>query len=391
VTHWARRNHGCRVSSCSIQGMGAVFLENSFIRVGILADKGAELFELTFKPNDMDVLWRAPQGILNPHTATPSVATPSGAFMDSYSGGWQELFPTLGAPTSYYGAPLGEHGEVAFRPWGCCVERDDEEHGAVTFEVRCQRSPFRLRRRMALVGARSSTLSISEEVTNEGGQSLELMWGHHPVFGPPFLEPGCRLTLPGGMVQPTSRDGERFRPVANPTPWPTYVPRDHRIEADLSILGPPAVEGVDECYVYDLPGGQFELRNDRLGVGFQLRWDLRVFRYLWLWRTLGPDPGYPWYSGTYTLGLEPFSSVPPDFESACRARTTLTLGPGESMHTELEATLFSTLTNGNPEGRRRGPLATSADNPPDIEATDGDCAPNGTISSDVAAPREDQR
>jgi hypothetical protein len=160
------------------------------------------------------------------------------------------------------------------------------------------------------------------------------MWGHHPVFGPPLLEPGARLELAGGAVHPMSDASGRFRASGDPTPWPEYVAADGERE-DLSVIPEPDVRHVSELYVDGLPEGAVSLVNPRLGMGVRLRWDVGVLPYLWLWRTLGPAEGYPWYGRTFSLGLEPFSSVPPTFEDARAAGTLLHLEPGESRSLEL--------------------------------------------------------
>jgi hypothetical protein len=333
----AQRNFGCRITLCRIEGMRAVILENASLRVGVLADKGADVYELLYKPEDVDVLWRSPNGIVNPRLGDPSVASGDGAFMDAYEGGWQEMFPTLGAPADYYGGELGQHGEVAMLPWDVTIERDAPDEIAVTFEVRCRRSPFRLRRTMSLTG--TATLQINETVVNEGAEELEFMWGHHPVLGSPFLAPGCILSLPGGRVQPMERVDGVYRPQGTSAKWPTYVSANGQCE-DLRLLPDPGSGHVDELCVADLPDGWYAVTNPSVGVGFALRWDATVFPYLWMWRTLGPEGGYPWFGRTYTLGLEPFSSIPPHFPDARREGTTLRLGVGETMSVSLEATLF---------------------------------------------------
>src|SRR5947209_8026771 len=119
-----QRNFGCRITEWSIEGLRAVTLENRALRVSVLVDKGADIFEFLYKPRDVDLLWRSPLGIVHPAHGTASVASREGAFMDTYEGGWQELFFTLGSPAMHHGAEFGAHGEVALLPWTYSIERD---------------------------------------------------------------------------------------------------------------------------------------------------------------------------------------------------------------------------------------------------------------------------
>lgn len=334
-----QRNHGCRVTAYAIEGLQAFSLENRWIRVGVLADKGCDIYEFSYKPMDVDFMWRSPNGIVNPSRGVPSTAHSAGAFMDAYEGGWQELFPTLGRPTSYDGGELGDHGEVAMLPWDWSIERDDPDGVTVVCEVRCRRSPFRLRRSLSVTAARPA-LEIEEEVENEGAEPLEFMWGHHPVVGAPFLQPGCVITLQGGVVHPMRRgDDGRHRPYREGTPWPSYEPEDGAV-SQIDRLPEPGAQHVDELYVSELREGSYAVTNPDLGVGFALEWDLRVFPYLWLWRTLGPSTRYPWYGRTYSLGLEPYSSVPPQFDDAREHGALLSLDPGERLSARLVASAF---------------------------------------------------
>jgi hypothetical protein len=334
-----QRHYGCRITEYTIAGLHAVALENAALRVGVLVDKGADIYEFLYKPRDVDPLWRSPNGIVNPARGTPSTASAGGAYMDSYEGGWQELFPTIGPPTRFHGAELGEHGEVALLPWEYRIERDEPEEVRVAFAVRTRRTPFALRRTLTLRGG-SAALRVDEEVTNAGAEALQFMWGHHPVLGAPFLQPGCLLAVPGAAVNPVRLQEGHFYPTPTRTRWPVYH-TDAGPEEDLRRLPEPSPAHVDELFLSDLPEGWYAVTNPHLGVGFALRWETGVFPYLWLWRTLGPAPGYPWYGRTYSLGLEPFSSVPPHLEDARAAGTLLQLGAGEKLATSLLAAAFA--------------------------------------------------
>jgi hypothetical protein len=83
------RHYGCRIEDDVIyKGYRTLFLENDLIRVGVLLDKGADIFQFLHKPTDTDFLWRSPTGLMRPDRFTPTKADPSGAFLDSYHGGW---------------------------------------------------------------------------------------------------------------------------------------------------------------------------------------------------------------------------------------------------------------------------------------------------------------
>ena len=48
---------GARVLEYRYIGMRAVYLENELLRVGVLANKGTDVFEFTYKPRDINFVW----------------------------------------------------------------------------------------------------------------------------------------------------------------------------------------------------------------------------------------------------------------------------------------------------------------------------------------------
>jgi len=81
-----------------------LILENDFLKASVLVDKGSDIFELIYKPLDIDVLWHSPVGHHKPAEITQSIATPDGAFFDSYGGGWNDVFPNYGFASSNLGS-----------------------------------------------------------------------------------------------------------------------------------------------------------------------------------------------------------------------------------------------------------------------------------------------
>ena len=73
-------------------------MENELLRVTVLADKGADIFEFVHKPSDTDFMWRTPWGVRDPSLFIPSTGWGEGVWHDMYEGGWQTIAPTGGYP-----------------------------------------------------------------------------------------------------------------------------------------------------------------------------------------------------------------------------------------------------------------------------------------------------
>ena len=62
--HRPQRNWGPRLREYDVAGgLRAVFLENELLRVGVLADRGTDVFELLYKPRDLDFAWLSANGV----------------------------------------------------------------------------------------------------------------------------------------------------------------------------------------------------------------------------------------------------------------------------------------------------------------------------------------
>ena len=54
------------------RGVRAVRLENDLLAATVLVDKGADIYELIYKPKGIDVLWKSPWGLRRPGGGHPS-------------------------------------------------------------------------------------------------------------------------------------------------------------------------------------------------------------------------------------------------------------------------------------------------------------------------------
>ncbi|WP_084958807.1 DUF4432 family protein [Thermoactinospora rubra] len=332
-----RRNWAARVREITISGMRAVVLENERLRVTVLAGKGGDVVEFLHKPTDTDFVWLSPQGLRDPREHLSPAADDVGAFVDHYEGGWQEVFPNGGAPSVYRGARLAQHGEVASLPWQATVAEDSPGQVAVRLAVRTRRLPYLVEKTFRLRSGEAA-LEVEGRVTNESGLALHAMWGQHIVYGAPFLEPGCRIRMPGGVrviphETPLNPGGRRVRGAGT---WPV-VPAHPAGDVDLGVV-PPAGTPSDIVYLTGFGDlGRYEIVDAR-DFGMRVEWEAAVLPYLWMWQEFGASAGYPWWGRAYVLGLEPFSSMPTDgLAAAVGNGTAMALAPRETRVMRLRA------------------------------------------------------
>jgi hypothetical protein len=312
--------------------------------VVVLPEKGAEIYAFHYKPKDFDPLLRLRGGLRTPGNHPATIPNSDGAFLDSYSGGWQELFPSGGGPSNVLGAELGRHGEVALLPWDWEISEDKPGCVSVKFWTRTVRMPFILERLMSL-NSNQAVLNFDEVVTNEGGEELPYMWGHHPVFGEPFLGQSCILDVPASEVVVHSGDilpGNRLPPGEEGT-WP-FMKGINGDLIDLRKIPTPNEGSLDMFYLTGLKQGWYALINRNLGIGVAYVWDKDIFPVIWVWNEFGGSTGYPWYSRTNALGLEPFSSYAITGSSGLaeviRAGRENRLPPGGKSNAWLKAIIF---------------------------------------------------
>ncbi|HEX2270760.1 MAG TPA: DUF4432 family protein, partial [Pyrinomonadaceae bacterium] len=232
------------------------------------------------------------------------------------------------------------HGEASVSPWDYRVVSKSATKITVEFSVALARSPFRLVRAVT-VEARLPRVVIEEKVTNCAEEEMHYMWGHHPAFGAPFLDAGCRLHVPAGRIQ--THDAEMASSRTAPElsgSWPMLTGRDGQ-QIDMSVI-PRDEKRVSELhYLSELQDGWYAVTNTKYNLGFGLVWPKEVFRYLWYWLELKGSAGYPWYGQAYVMALEPFTSIPGSgLERAIENGAAAVLGPRESIEARLVATFF---------------------------------------------------
>ena len=231
-------------------------------------------------------------------------------------GAWQEILPAGGPPARFGGIDFGQHGEISTLPWRCELLEDRPEEVAVRLTVQTIRTPFQLVRIMRLRRG-DPTLYLEETLHNRSPQRLPVMWGHHPAFGGGLLDESCIFEIAQARVEvPAEQSFETQRVAGGFTgDWPV-VPGAKGGTVDLSRMPAPDAGTADYFYLTDLSEGRYRIINRNRRLAVELNWDLAVMPHLWFWQVAGGAPDYPWWSQTYSMALEPFSSKVCNYQQA---------------------------------------------------------------------------
>ena len=338
----SRHHYGARVHDYTAQGYRTLALENASVRVEVLADKGSDIVSFLHKPSDTDFMWHRAGGL----RAAPLESVPRGTdefvFVDLYEGGWQECFPNGGQSVVYKGAVLPFHGELLAAPFAVEVLEDTPEVVSVRLSAETMRTPFRLEKTLTLRADRP-VLEIDERLSNLADEAMDVMWGHHPAVGPPFLDDSCRIDLP-----PCRGTTDRSAPWPSselafqvPFDWP-LAPRQDGGRRDLSLVLGMDSRTADWVRFSGFAEGWYGITSGRRRVGFGLRWDASLFPHLWFWHVFGGMPGYPWYGRNYNFALEPWTSYPDGgLTRAIENGSALRIGPLETIETRILAVAYA--------------------------------------------------
>jgi len=332
-----------------INGHRALWLENDLLRISVLPDKGADIYELIYQPTGVDFLMKTPSGL-------KPAGRPSD-FLENYEGGWQELFPNPGDSVIYsWGGVLEEdrrvelpfHGETPLLPWQVITPSGDMDGLEVLLGVDCEKTPFRLDRRMRL-SQNAPVLEMDGKVTNLSDHAQYFQWGHHIVLGGNFLQAGCHLETPASEIITPEVLYEPETALLAPgqsEPWPYGLTRDGGKRADLGDIPGPEARIHDDVYLTGLRAGWVDVYNPDLQLRFRMEWDPSVFGCIVNWRPLG-GADLPPLTGIYGLGVEPWTSRF-SLSEAIERGVALRLEP----HQSLETTLRVVIEEAGPAGIR---------------------------------------
>ena len=322
---------GCSITTQYMRrGIETAFLENDYLRVEVLTGKGGDITEIRDKRTDINVLFESPHEWRAPGDGP--VGAPDGSFtyLDYYPGGWQDVLPAAGGPTTAHGAPLALHGEAPLVPWDATVLEDSLDRAQLRLSVSLSRYPLEVERYLTLEKG-SATLTVDETVENIGEVPVDYSWLQHIALGEPLVGSDARLEVPCETVLSDPDRGANGQfPAGESYEWPVAQLPDG--EVDLREF-PPKGERIHEVLALtDLSEGQYTVTNPSLDLATTVRFPEKVFEYLWYWRAFGGFEDAPFFGRNYNAGIEPATSIPnAGLEAARENGTANRLKPGEEV------------------------------------------------------------
>lgn len=299
----------------SYRGLRAVVLENRSLRVIILPEAGAKIWQITYKPFDADLLWN------NPRIA-PARLPGNSRYDDVWSGGWDELFPN-DEVALIEGESYPDHGELWTGDWSAEPFSHADEAG-VRLRYVTPISSIEVEKTIRL-RAGQTRIEFHHGFTNRGRTAFPFLWKLHPAM---TVSPQHRIDFPPMKVVLEPSFPGTLAGASELSDWPSI--RTVAGDIDLRRVTPE-----DACQLYFFYGTQMQgnwcaLTNSATGLSCSLQFDPKVFPCCWLFATYGG-----WRSYNVAV-LEPCTGYPLNFETMKAAGRHRILGPGESLQTKVQ-------------------------------------------------------
>jgi len=301
-------------SDWSYRGLRVVTLENRFLRVAILPEAGAKIWQITYKPLDVELLW-------NNSRIGPSRLPANSRYDDVWSGGWDELFPNDEVAV-IEGDSYPDHGELWTGDWISEPFANTDDVG-VRLRYLTPISSIEVEKTIRLRRDHPG-IDFHHRFVNKGRTCFPFLWKLHPAMA---VSPQHRIDFPAMKVMVDAAFPGTLTGAPEVSDWPLV----RTLEGDVDLR---RVTGEDARQLYFFYGTQMKgnwcaLTNSVTGLACGLQFDPEVFPCCWLFATYG---GWRNYN---VAVLEPCTGYPLNFETMKAAGRQRSLSPGETLETDV--------------------------------------------------------
>lgn len=308
----------------SYRGLRVITLENDLLRLQILPEAGAKIWQITYLPLSADLLW-------NNSRIPPARHTIHACYDDVWSGGWDELFPN-DEETAILGERYPDHGELWSGAWEAEPFTSADEVGV---KLRFQ-TPVSAISVEKIITLRPGTACIhfTHCFKNLGSAAFPFLWKLHPAFN---VTEQHRLDFPPMQVVREPAFPGTLAEAPLEFSWPYAQMRDR--EVDLRM-----VPRQDQGQLYFFYGDQMKsgwcaLTNTATRLSCGLRFDPAIFPSCWLFASYG---GWRNYN---VAVLEPCTGHPLNFDALVASGRQRILQPDESLSTNVLFTVQEGFTS----------------------------------------------
>jgi hypothetical protein len=310
-------------------------LQNAFYSVTLWPEMGGAIAAYVDRASGIDIIWRNPY-VQPPRSRVLDQPMAGGSDLyDVMDGSWYVSLPTGYFATSYFGAPIGTHGELRAVPWTVEEIKHTKTGLAVTLVGKSIRTPLVYRRTLT-VGRTERLMRWTETVENRSAEALPVAWLQHPTFGGDLLD-GARLITPAHTVRVfQAADPKALQLQAGYSGrWPFVPEREGGAMRDCSVV-PPAGSGKDHSVqLTDFEAGWGCIWNERRQLGFAMEWELDKFPYAWSWNCAGGAAHYPMWGEGHIITLQPSTSPVGHFADLVKSGELMTVPAHGGVSTTL--------------------------------------------------------
>lgn len=303
-------------------GLQVLRLENECLRIDILPELGAKIYNLIHKEVDRNVLWHNPRIV--PHRAS------FGANFDNHwAGGWDEPFPN-GAECLYAGETLPYLGELWAREWKWEVIEGGPQQVQVRLWCDGPITTARVEKRITLE-AKSRIVHFEHRITNTGVLPFDFNWGIHPAFS---VTQECRIDLPGCRGVVAEAAGGKLGDIETTFTWPKLSDRNGEV-SDLRFPLSRESANMSFSYLEGFEQGWLAVTDRASQSGFGLSFPHDIFRCMWLYLCYGG------YRDLNVAIVEPWIGYPSKLSEAVQAGRYRTLSPGETLYADVHGVAYT--------------------------------------------------
>mgnify|MGYP001126844137 CR=1 FL=1 len=250
----------------SYKNFKTVILENDFVKVTIVPEIGARIFEFIDKENNIDLLWHHPRNDLRQPVFGNNCD-------DWWTGGIDDVFPT-DFPCEYRGEKLPYLGEVWSVEWEYEITKKDKRYVEVHLYTNTIISPFKFEKWVGL-GEDKNYYDVKYKITNIGYEDYEYYFGIHPSL---YVEKGFKICIPIKKVfVDSSFPNNRLGKFGSKYIWPNAKDRDGKL-VDMSIVPSLDSRTWDFHYGTELREGWLALINPKIRNGYAITFDENFFK-----------------------------------------------------------------------------------------------------------------